>query len=69
MVSFREAVGASEDETVSFSWIIYPSREERDKLNAAVMEVARIKEMMVPGAQHFDCKRMAYGGFRTLIKL
>lgn len=69
MVSFRVAAGASEDETVILSWLIFPSREDRDKINAAVMADARIKEMMVPGSQPFDCKRMAYGGFKTIVKI
>lgn len=69
MVSFRKAAGASGDETVMFSWIIYESREHRDQVNAAVMNDPRIKEMMEAGSQPFDCKRMAFGGFKTLVKL
>lgn len=69
MVSFTKAAGASEEETVVFSWIIYESREHRDKVNTAVMNDPRIKEMMEPGLQPFDYKRMAYGGFKTLIAL
>lgn len=69
MVSFRKAAGASEDELVVLSWIIYPSKEDRDRINAAVMSDPRLKEMMVPGSEPFDCKRMAYGGFKTLIRL
>jgi len=69
MVSFKKAAGASEEETVMFSWIVYESREHRDKVNAAVMNDPRIKEMMDAGAQPFDCKRMAFGGFKTLVKL
>lgn len=69
VLSFKKAAGASEEETVVFSWIIYESREHRDKVNAAVMNDPRIKEMMEPGAQPFDCARMAYGGFKTLVIL
>ena len=69
MVSFMKAAGASEGETVVLSWIIYPSKEDRDRINAAVMSDARIKEMMVPGSEPFDCKRMAYGGFKILIRM
>lgn len=69
MVSFRKVASANEEETVVFSWITYESREHRDKVNAAVMNDPRIKEMMEPGSQPFDCTRMAYGGFRTIVKL
>lgn len=53
MVSFKKAAGASEEETVMFSWIIYESREHRDKVNAAVMNDPRMKEMMEASAQPF----------------
>ena len=69
MVSFKKSAGASDEETVMFSWIVYESREHRDKVNKAVMNDPRIKEMMEEGAQPFDCKRMAYGGFRMIVKL
>ncbi|HEY8607760.1 MAG TPA: DUF1428 domain-containing protein [Noviherbaspirillum sp.] len=66
MVSFRKAAGAAENETVVFSWIVYPSREDRDRINAAVMNDPRIKQM-APQDHPFDYRRMAYGGFRTLV--
>lgn len=69
MVSYMKAAGASDGETVMFSWIVYESREHRDKVNAAVMNDPRMKDMMEQGAMPFDCKRMAYGGFKTLVRL
>ncbi|MCI0488546.1 MAG: DUF1428 domain-containing protein [Blastocatellia bacterium] len=66
-VSFKKAADASEEETVIFSWIVFESREHRDKVNAAVMNDPRLKEMMEPGFQPFDYRRMAYGGFKTLV--
>lgn len=69
MVSFRKAADAGEGETVVFSWIVYESREHRDKVNAAVMADPRIKEITTPGPEPFDCKRMVYGGFRKLIEM
>ncbi|WP_220806630.1 DUF1428 domain-containing protein [Noviherbaspirillum aridicola] len=67
MASFRQAAGAAENETVVFSWIAYASRAERDRINAAVMNDPRIKESMAAGEHPFDPRRMAYGGFRTLV--
>ena len=67
VVSFRDLAGAGEDETVIFSWIVYESREHRDRVNAAVMEDPRIKEEMESDDAPFDFKRMAYGGFKTIV--
>ncbi len=70
MLSFNKIAGASEDETVIFAWIVFESRENRDKVNAAVMEDPRMKEAMDSTASKiFDYKRMAYGGFKTIVKL
>lgn len=67
MRSFRAAADAAENETVVFSWIVYPSRAERDRINALVMNDPRIKETMAAGDHPFDPRKMAYGGFRTLV--
>jgi len=69
MVSFRKAADCSGGETVVFSWIVFESREHRDKVNAAVMADPRIQEIMQGLAEPFDCKRMVYGGFRKMVKL
>ncbi|MEZ5427978.1 MAG: DUF1428 domain-containing protein [Pyrinomonadaceae bacterium] len=68
MTSFKKMSGASEDETVIFAWIVYGSKEERDRVNAAVMADRRIKDLMKAGNEPFDYRRMAYGGFRTLVR-
>jgi uncharacterized protein YbaA (DUF1428 family) len=67
MVSFPQLAGAGPEETVVFAWISYESREHRDAVNARVMEDPRMKEMMGSDLQLFDCKRMAYGGFQTIV--
>lgn len=69
MVPFTKAADTREGETVVFSWILFESRQHRDKVNAAVMADPRIKEMMDLGSEPFDCKRMVYGGFRKLVQL
>jgi uncharacterized protein YbaA (DUF1428 family) len=69
-VSFKSAARAEENETVIFSWIVYESRAHRDQVNAAVMADPRMAEMMKPDfPAPFDCKRMAYGGFRKIVEL
>lgn len=69
IVPFPRAVQAGDDETVCFSWIVYASREHRDKVNAAVMADPRMKEMMDTANGVFDCGRIVYGGFRQLVRL
>jgi uncharacterized protein YbaA (DUF1428 family) len=69
MVSFRKAADTGEGETVVFSWIVFESREHSDKVNAAVMADPRIMELMEPDPEPFDCKRIAYGGFRELVHM
>jgi uncharacterized protein YbaA (DUF1428 family) len=55
-------------ETVVFAWIMYKSREHRDEVNKKVMADPRIKEMCDPKDMPFDCKRMAYGGFKVIVE-
>ena len=69
VTSFPQAVKLEEGETVVFSWIVYASREERDRINAKVMEDPRLKDMMDPKDMPFDGKRMFWGGFKTLVEL
>ncbi|REJ79589.1 MAG: DUF1428 domain-containing protein [Acidobacteria bacterium] len=66
--SFPEMAGAGEEETVIFAYIVYASKEDRDRANAAIMEDERIKEMMKDEDHPFDPSRMAYGGFRTIVE-
>lgn len=67
LTSFPRAVQAKDDEIVVFSWITYPSRQERDAINAKVMADPRIKDGMKD--MPFDGKRMIYGGFESVVEL
>lgn len=69
VTSFPQSVQMKDDETVVFSWIVYESREHRDRVNAKVMEDPRMKPMMTPDAMPFDGQRMFWGGFRTIVEL
>jgi uncharacterized protein YbaA (DUF1428 family) len=68
-VPFPKVAGAKPDETIIFSWITFKSRKDRDRVNAKVMADPRVKKMMDPNDQTFDCKRMAYGGFKTIMSM
>jgi uncharacterized protein YbaA (DUF1428 family) len=64
LTSFPRAVQAKDDEIVIFSWIIYRSRAERDKICEKVMADARLK-----GDMPFDGKRLIYGGFEMWLEI
>jgi uncharacterized protein YbaA (DUF1428 family) len=67
--SFPQAVKLKEGETVIFSWVVYKSRAQRDKIMAKVMADPRLKDQMDPKAMPFDGKRMFWGGFKSIISL
>ena len=67
MTSFPQLAGASENETVMFSYITYRDREHRDEVNAKAMTDPRLIEACQAEDKPFDPKRLAYGGFRLLL--
>ena len=69
LTSFPQSVKLQAGETVLFSWIVYKSRQHRDRVNAKVMSDPRLAEMMDPKTMPFDAKRMFWGGFKTLVEL
>lgn len=69
MKTFPRLVKPKPGETVVFSWILYKSRAQRDRVNAKVMKDKRLAKMMDPKGMPFDMKRMVYGGFKTVVDL
>jgi uncharacterized protein YbaA (DUF1428 family) len=67
VVPFPRLARCKPGETVVFAWIVYKSRAHRDRVNAKVMKDPRIAKM-APKSMPFDMKRMAYGGFSTLVE-
>lgn len=69
--SFMEAVDAKEDEVIVFGWVVFPSKEIRDSANQKVPADPRMTGLMAPLTNPnkliFDARRMAYGGFQSLI--
>lgn len=63
MTDFKRAVQAQGDETVVFSWIVWPSKDVRDAAGEKMRTDPRMKDMEMP----FDGKRMIYGGFDVLL--
>jgi uncharacterized protein YbaA (DUF1428 family) len=66
LTSFPMAVKLEKDETVVFSWIVWPSKAVRDAGMKKVMEDPRMKG---PDDMPFDGKRMIYGGFQTIVDI
>lgn len=67
--AFPEMAGATSEETVWFSFIVFESKEHRNEVNAKVMQemgekAEEYKDMVMP----FDMKRMAYGGFQVEVE-
>jgi uncharacterized protein YbaA (DUF1428 family) len=67
--SFPRSVKQKSGETVVFSYIVYKSKGDRDRINKKVMSDKRLASMMDPKSMPFDAKRMIYGGFKVLVDL
>jgi len=69
MVGFSRMAKAGPKEVVFFSFIIYKSRKHRDSVNKKVMAYFSKKY----GKEHdgempFDTTKMAYGGFKAIVR-
>ena len=66
--AFSEMAGASADDNVWFSFIVFESKEHRDEVNAKVMqemsEIPMDGDFQIPN----DMKKMAYGGFEVVVE-
>jgi uncharacterized protein YbaA (DUF1428 family) len=67
--SFPQAVKLKTGEAVVFSWIVYKSRRDRDRINKSVMKDKRLASMMDPKNMPFDGKRMMWGGFKVIVDM
>jgi uncharacterized protein YbaA (DUF1428 family) len=68
LTSFPQSVKLKSGETVVFSYIVFKSRADRDRINKKVMKDPRLADMMSPEAMPFDLKRMVYGGFKVIVE-
>jgi uncharacterized protein YbaA (DUF1428 family) len=64
LTSFPMAVQKKDDETVVFSWIVWPSRQARDEGMKKVMADPQSNVNPMP----FDGKRLIFGGFEVLVE-
>lgn len=61
--AFTEMAGASDDESVWFSFIIFTSKAHRDEVNAKVMAEMNKQMKDLDMQMPFNMKQMSYGGF------
>jgi uncharacterized protein YbaA (DUF1428 family) len=67
LTSFPMAVQCKDDETVIFSWIVWPSKAVRDEGMKKVMDDPRMKPETNP--MPFDGKRVIFGGFEMIVNV
>ena len=65
--SFPQSVKLKAGETVVFSYIVYKSKADRNRINKKVMADPRLAAMMDPKKLPFDGKRMFWGGFKVFV--
>ena len=65
--AFTDLYGASRDDDIWFSFIVFKSKEHRDEVNAKVNE--EMSQMgMEDFAMPFDMSKMMYGGFHVEVE-
>jgi uncharacterized protein YbaA (DUF1428 family) len=67
--SFPQSVKLKKGEVVIFSYAVYKSRKDRDRVMAKVMKDERLAAFMDPKNMPFDGKRMFWGGFKPIVEL
>ncbi|MFY2562462.1 DUF1428 domain-containing protein [Corallococcus terminator] len=63
---FAKSVKRKEGETVVFSFIVYASKADRNRINKLVMNDPRLADQKT---MPFDMKRMMYGGFKPIVSM
>jgi uncharacterized protein YbaA (DUF1428 family) len=66
--SFPRGLKLKKGEEVWFSWIVYKSRKDRDRVNKKAMTDPRLANMD-PKSMPFDAKRLVFGGFKMMVNL
>ena len=67
--AYSEMTGATDDENVWFSFIVFESRQHRDEVNAKVMkEMGETYDENTDFVMPTDMNKMAYGGFEVTVE-
>ena len=67
VTSFSMAVKREDNESIVFSWVVWPSKEARNTGMKKSMEDPRMNAWN-PNNMPFDGKRMIFGGFEVLVQ-
>jgi len=67
--TFPKAMKLKSDHTLVFSWIVYASKAERNRILKLVMADKRLEKMMDPKKSPFDPAKMLYGGFQVIVDM
>ena len=62
VTDFKKAVKATADETVVFSWMVWPDKATAEAASAKMRSDPRMNSAPMP----FDMQRMIFGGFEPL---
>ena len=69
--AFPEALGAGSEEVSIFGWVVFESKNSRDRINKLVISDPRMEDLVGsltdPNRLIFDARRMVYGGFERLV--
>ena len=66
--SFPRSVKLRKGEVVVFSYIVYKSRAQRDRIMKKIMVEPRFRKYMDRKNMPFDGKRMFWGGFKAIVE-
>jgi uncharacterized protein YbaA (DUF1428 family) len=65
--SFPQSVKLKPGEVVVFSYVVYKSRRDRDRILKKFMSDPRMQKYSDPKKMPFDGKRMFWGGFKPIV--
>lgn len=70
--SFTDVLKLNEGDIAIFGWVVFPSKEVRNKANEQVPLDPRMEKLvaplMDPERMIFNAERMVYGGFEGLVE-
>ena len=69
MVAFPKLAKSKPGEVVIFAYAVFESRKERDAVKKKIMNDRRMATLCGATSGIFDYKRMAYGGFKSLVQV
>ena len=72
-LSFKDKIEHSEDETLIFGWVLFPSKAIRNEAHDKIAKDDSIQQLVAdlikPDVMIFNAKRMYFGGFSPFINI